>query len=347
MASVSIPAATLAYARLKKDAREAGIFERSLSFYAALFLFAFVGYGLSVWAIVVSGNYALLALACLSFSFFSVQFGGLMHDCGHRAVFASIKNNDILGYICSALLGMVFDNWKSRHNAHHGHPNEADLDPDMEIPFIATSEELYLRKSGLQRWLVAFQAFYYYPLGAIVSFSNRLGAVSYFLRGRSRANIWKVAVYAGGVLFLFVSPFIFFPLEKALFVFALVHISSGIYLANCFAPNHKGMPQVDASDNMSFLEQQVITARNVRGGFLTDLLLVGLNHQTEHHLFPYTPRNKLGLLKPYVQKVCEELGIEFTEVGFVETNRILVRELANVPRAARQAQVSARLATAD
>ncbi len=336
MSSVTVSAASLAYTRLKREAQQAGIFDRSPFFYAALVPFVLLGYALSAWAIVELDNYAFLALACLGFSFFSVQFGGLMHDCGHRAVFASIRNNDILGYVCSAFLGMVFDNWKSRHNAHHGHPNEADLDPDMEIPFVATSEDLYLRKSWLQRWLIQYQAFYYYPLGAIVSFSNRLGAVTYFLKDPSAANIWKFALYGCGVLFLFVSPFLVFPLAKAGFVFALVHACTGIYLANCFAPNHKGMPQVDASQHMSFLEQQVITARNVKGGFLTDLLLVGLNHQVEHHLFPYTPRNKLRLLQPSVQKACAELGIEYTEVGFVETNRILVRELASVPRAARR-----------
>jgi fatty acid desaturase len=333
--SLSIPDATQAYSHIKLEARQAGIFDRSYGFYALLTAFAFVGYAASVAAIVHFDQAALIVLACLIFSFFSVQVAGLMHDSGHRAVFSSTTNNDILGYIAAGLLGMVFDNWKTRHNMHHAHPNQEDLDPDMEIPFIATSEEYYLKKGPLQRWLIRYQAYYYYPLGAIVSFSNRLGTITYFLKHGSLAGIWKVALYGCGVLFLFVSPFVAFAPEKALLVFLTVHVSTGIYLANCFAPNHKGMPQVGKAARLSFLEQQVITARNVRGGFFTDMALVGLNHQIEHHLFPFTPRNKLRLLQPYVRGACEQLGIEYTEVGLLETNKMLLRELRNVPQTAK------------
>ena len=347
MPTLTVAQGTAAYARLKTEATRAGIFKRSLTYYAVMVAFAFAGYALSVWGIVETESYPLLALACLSFSFFSVQAAGLMHDSGHRAVFDSKLNNDRLGYVCSGLLGMVFDNWKTRHNMHHAHPNQEDMDPDMEIPFIATNEDLYLKKGLLQRWFVKYQAFYYYPLGSIVSFSNRLGSISYFRDARSDRSLWKLALYLAGVSFLFVSPFVVFPLAKALFVFVIVHVTTGIYLANCFAPNHKGMPQVAAGAVISFLEQQVTTARNVRGGLFTDLYLVGLNYQTEHHLFPYTPRNKLHLLQPLVREVCAGLGITYTEVGLIQTNRMLIAELHGVPRAAQVALQARNLAPAD
>ena len=37
----------------------------------------------------------------------------------------------------------------------------------------------------------------------------------------------------------------------------------------------------------------MLTSRNVRGGWLTDLALGGLNYQIEHHLFPSMPRPNL------------------------------------------------------
>jgi fatty acid desaturase len=135
------------------------------------------------------------------------------------------------------------------------------------------------------------------------------------------------------MVFLFAAPFIVFPLDKAIFVFLVVHVTTGVYLASCFAPNHKGMPTLPSDARVSFLEQQVATARNVRGGFLTDLLLVGLNHQIEHHLFPNCPRNKLGQLSSYVQRVCAEEGIDYCEVGFVRTNQTLVKHLHGIARA--------------
>ena len=316
-----------AYARLRAEVLAAGILNRSPSFYLPLILVTFVGYGLSIWAIVSFDAYLPLALACLSFSFFTVQQAGLLHDGGHRAVFESTRLNDVLGFVSSAVIGMVFANWKKRHNAHHARPNQMDLDPDLEIPFIALTKELLRSKDDLQRRLGRWQVFYYYPLGSLVAFSNRLGSLSYFIRNPSRQNLWRLCVYLPAMVALFVLPFVIFPPEKALFVFFLVHLSTGIYLANCFAPNHKGMMLVERDAQLSFIEQQVTTSRNVSGGVITNVILVGLNHQVEHHLFPSCPRNKLPLLKPYVLSTCEELGLPYVDESFIETNRSILRKL--------------------
>jgi fatty acid desaturase len=320
------------YARLKAEVSRAGILDRSLSYYLPLTFTTLAAYALSAWAIVCFEDYVLLGLACLSFTVWSVQLGGLMHDSGHRAVFTSVRLNNLLGYASSACIGMVWRNWLTRHNAHHARPNDADRDPDLETPFIATTREQYLSKPRFQRKLGRWQVFYYYPLLGLVSFTNRLGSLSYFLRHRSKDDFWRLCLYLPGIIFLFVLPFAAFPLEKAVFVLLLVHVSTGIYLANCFAPNHKGMPVVARGRKMSFIEQQVITSRNVRGGLLTDFLLLGLNHQVEHHLFPSCPRNKLRLLKPYVRRACEELGLDYAEESFLGTNRLLIRQLRTVPR---------------
>jgi hypothetical protein len=57
----------------------------------------------------------------------------------------------------------------------------------------------------------------------------------------------------------------------------------GLYLGCSFAPNHKGMPVLDATGQSDFLRRQVLTSRNVRGGRLTDVALGGLNYQIEDH----------------------------------------------------------------
>jgi hypothetical protein len=46
------------------------------------------------------------------------------------------------------------------------------------------------------------------------------------------------------------------------------------------------MPILTKDDESDFLRRQVLTARNVRGNWLVDFLLGGLNYQIEHHLFP-------------------------------------------------------------
>jgi fatty acid desaturase len=322
----------VAYARLKAEVSSAGILKRSLSFYLPLILFNFAAYALTAWAIITTDGYVWLTLACLGFSFSTVQLAGLMHDSGHRAVFSSTRANNLLGLASTAAIGMVFPNWMERHNLHHAHPNQEDVDPDMEIPFLALTPEDYSKKDSLQRFAARWQAYYYYPLGALVSFSNRLGSISYFLQHRPRPNSARLLLYLPAIFFLFPGPFLAFPLEKAFFVFFLVHVSTGLYLASCFAPNHKGMLTIARDARVSFLEQQVATSRNVRGGLVTDFMLVGLNYQVEHHLFPACPRNKLKRLAPFVRKVCEEQRLDYSEVSFLRTNRLIVRHLHNVSR---------------
>ncbi len=89
----------------------------------------------------------------------------------------------------------------------------------------------------------------------------------------------------------------------------------GVYLGLTFAPNHKGMPHPDGTED--FLRKQVLTSRNVRGGRLVDAAMGGLNHQIEHHLFPAMPTPNLRKAQPIVQAYCAEIGVpyEITSVG--------------------------------
>ena len=314
--------------------RSDGILNRAYTFYAALAILAFAGYAITTAAIVAVESYALLLLACLGFSFFTVQLAGIMHDCGHRAVFASARNNDLLGFFAAAAIGMMLGSWRAHHNQHHAFPNQLERDPDFQIPLIALNLAQFTRKGRLGRMLVRYQAFYFYAIVATASLSNRLGGITFFLRRPVRGDIVNLLAYLPVVVALFAGPFLLFPLEKAIFVLVTVHLTSGLYLANCFAPNHKGMTTVPAESGMSFFEQQVITARNVRGGVICDVLMVGLNHQIEHHLFPTTPRNKLACIEPHVQALCRQEGIPYVESGFVQGGRSILSSLHAVPREA-------------
>jgi fatty acid desaturase len=310
------------------------LLRRSYAFYAALTAFAFGGYALSTAAIVILDSYLFLPLACLGFSFFTVQLAGIMHDCGHRAVFTSNRNNDLLGFFAAAAIGMMLSSWRGRHNQHHAFPNQLERDPDFEIPLISLNLAQLMRKGRVGRSLARYQAFYFYLIVATASLSNRLGGITYFFKRHPRGDIVNFVAYLPVVLALFVAPFLLFPIEKALFVLVLVNITSGLYLANCFAPNHKGMETIPTDSAMSFLEQQVVTARNVRGGVICDVLMVGLNHQIEHHLFPNTPRNKLAGLQPHVVAVCERKGIPYVEESFLDGGRDILSSLHAVTRIA-------------
>jgi len=91
----------------------------------------------------------------------------------------------------------------------------------------------------------------------------------------------------------------------------------GFYLGCSFAPNHKGMPILTASDKTDFLRRQVLTSRNVRGGWLTDFALGGLNYQIEHHLFPSMPRPNLRRAQSLVAAFCAERDVSYTETSLL------------------------------
>ena len=102
----------------------------------------------------------------------------------------------------------------------------------------------------------------------------------------------------------------------------------GVYLGLTFAPNHKGMPHPDGTED--FLRKQVLTSRNVRGGWLVDTALGGLNHQIEHHLFPAMPTPNLRKAQPIVQAYCAEIGVPYEVTGLADSYAQAFRHLHDV-----------------
>jgi fatty acid desaturase len=106
----------------------------------------------------------------------------------------------------------------------------------------------------------------------------------------------------------------------------------GLYLGSSFAPNHKGMPILSADDHTDFLRRQVKTSRNVRGTWLVDVLLGGLNYQIEHHLFPSMPRIALRRARPIVRAYCQELDIPYVETSLIDSYRQALAHLRTIGR---------------
>ena len=73
------------------------------------------------------------------------------------------------------------------------------------------------------------------------------------------------------------------------------------------------MPILDAAGRSDFLRRQVLTSRNVRGGWLTDLALGGLNYQIEHHLFPSMPRPNLRRSQALIEAFCQQQGLPYCQ----------------------------------
>jgi fatty acid desaturase len=328
------------YAILKRRIQEAGLLNKRPSYYALsittnLLLF----FGCLIVLFTVNSIWGQ-ALAAVALGIISGQLGFQLHDAGHRQMFESPWKNALVGLVTAdVLLGMSYGWWVQKHNRHHGNPNDVDLDPDISVGAIAYSPDQALaRRSAAGKLAAMYQAYLFFPLTTLMAWSMHVTGVSYLVSEQSRyrrLEFGLLALHAVaylGVMVLFLGPW------SALMVVLIHKGVGGAYLASVFAPNHKGMPQTDASSRMDFVRTQVLTARNIRGHPITDLWYGSLNYQIEHHLFPGMPRLNIRRAQPIVRQFCAERGIAYHQTSFVESYQELLgflHEIGEPLRAAR------------
>ena len=314
------------YAQLRAQVIDAGILKRSYRYYFLITVFAVGGMFFSLYQFAVQTNIAVLIFWGACIVLFTVQCGGVIHDAGHRAVFRSNFANDILGQLASWLVAFRYSTWKFLHNAHHAHPNQ-EGDPDIGAPWILTEDRAKASVGGIKGFFRKYQMWIYYPLGSFGIVFTRFGSLSRNFKNLNPKRAMELAGFIIGVGFWYILPLVVFPLWKALLFLFLTNNLSSIYLTNIFAPNHKGMPQLGRGVRFSFLEQQIVTARNIYGHWLTDFVYLGLNYQIEHHPFPDWPRNKLRFVTPYVVAICRKYRLPYTQVTILESNMQILKEL--------------------
>lgn len=329
------------FPELRKEIVAKGLYEKKpvytvVSFFVHFGLFSF-GIGAlffiqTPWFLITDGIF----LAAIS-----AQFGFFMHDAGHRQVSAKTWVNDVVGYIAAFMNGTSFYSWMMGHNEHHNHPNHDDLDPDIDVYFVAYSEEEVDRSSGLRRFCTRFQAWYLFPIYTFTAHFMRYGSIPSLLKIATPKVIalnliviaaWHVVYYGG--LFAVLGFW-----NTALFVF--VHQGlTGVYLSAVFAPNHKGMPMFTSDSKIDWFTRQVCTARNIKSNWLINYLYGGLNFQIEHHLYPTMPRVHLAASAPITKAYCEQHNVEYYETGVIRAYREVVAHVAQVAAYARNPQKS-------
>ncbi len=319
------------YAELRLNISKTGILDRTYGYYFIMSLIDFGGFIFFVYQLFVQTHPLLVIISTTAIAYFSVRIGGLVHDAGHRAIFKSVKNNDLYGHISSLLIAFPYSVWRIKHNAHHAHTNEEGGDPDLEVP-ISFTEEMYNRNAFVVRTIRKHQAWFYHIFGSMVSFTMRLKSLKFYKKNFNPNLYLEIIFFLGGLFVWYILPFFVFPFWKALSFFIVVNLSAGFYMLHVFAPNHKGMPQLEKGVKISFIEHQIMTSRNLYAHWFTDYIYLGLNYQIEHHLFPNCPRHKLGLITPYVMAICKKYKLGYTQLGILESTRFILSELKKVSK---------------
>ncbi len=321
------------FIQLREKIREEGIFDRDYRYYSILTVIMVSGFISSIIFLFLVNNPFLLFFSCILFSFFSVQLAGIVHDAGHRAIFSSALANDIAGYIFGIMLGWAYTPWRSAHNKHHAYTNQKDKDPDLEVPVFTFTTEHFDKRGKTQQFLIRYQVYLYFPFGCFAAALMKISGFITLLHSDKKNKLIEEISIGLSLFMWYIAPFFLFGIGKALFIIIVINLVTGFYIFNIFAPNHKGMPQLSADKEISFMERQIMTSRNIVGSWFNDILYMGLNYQVEHHLFPSVARNKLKLTSPYILQICQQRNIEFTRVSILESNRIILSELKNVSMA--------------
>ncbi len=318
------------YAELKKLIDEKGLLKKQPLYYGIKVPLTYVFVALSCLLLVLADNLWIRLLDAIFLAFMTVQVGFVGHDAGHRAIFRSIRLNDILGLFNGFFLGASFSWWMDTHNRHHGKPNQQSFDPAIDYTIMAFSEEQACRKRGFQRFMVKHQALFFIPLLMLYPINMRVQSFRYLVSERSRYK-W---IELTSLLLHFPVYFLFLYLNLGLWqtlLFAVIHQSLfGLYLSSVFVPNHMGMPTLREDEDLDFVRQQVITARNIKGSRIVDFLFGGLNFQIEHHLFPSMPRNRLRQARKIVHDFLQNNSITYYETRFLQSFQEILSDLRRV-----------------
>jgi fatty acid desaturase len=308
--------------------RTLGLLDRRPGYYGVKItvtvLVFFAGWGL----LVVAGNsWAAVAVAPLVGVMFA-QLGFIGHDAGHNQVFGSRRRNRVLGLaVGNVLTGLSFGWWVPKHNAHHAHPNELGRDPDIGVGAVAVPDGC--GRGSVARWLARWQAPLFFPLMLLRSIGMHVLGIQRLVRRRDRAAAVEaclIVLHAG--LYLAVVLWVLSPVRALAFILVQQGVFS-LYLGVSFAPNHKAMPVLGSGTGAGFARRQVVTTRNIRGGWFTTFMLGGLNYQIEHHLFPSMPRPNLRRVQGLVQDFCAAAGLGYSEESFAESFRQILQHLSD------------------
>jgi len=321
------------YAQLSRQVRQAGLMERRTGYYVGKITATAVAFAAG-WAafVLVGDSWWQLGVAVFLAVVFT-QIGFLGHDAGHRQITGSRRASYILGILHGNLgIGLSYGWWVSKHNRHHARPNTEGADPDIAIGAFAFTTAHARAGRGVTRLRFRYQAYLFFPMLLGEGIALHVASIRALASKTSLHRPVEIALLAAhAVGYLTAVALVLSPVKAVVFILVQQGMF-GVYLGCSFAPNHKGMPILDLDDESDFLRRQVLTSRNVRGGWLTDFALGGLNYQIEHHLFPSMPRPNVRRSQALVRAFCQQQGLPYCQASLVGSYAQALRYLNAVGR---------------
>ena len=327
------------YVELKRLIKERGLLEKQPKYYTYKILLTLGMFAAGVVFLFVVNNIWLQLLDAIYLAIVLAQVGFLGHDAGHRQIFAKTWKNEVAGLLLgNALIGMSTGWWVDKHNQHHSHPNQVDLDPDIDLPGISFSEEDAQNKRNLERFIMLRQAYFFFPMLLLVALDMKKTSLLHLIRSKVKYRFMEWSLMIVHLVVPLSVLILRLGLWQGIVWLVINQMALGFILGSAFAPNHKGMPILDKNTPLNFLRRQVLTARNIHASPFNDFWYGGLNYQIEHHLFPSMPRNRLREAQIIIKDFCERQEIPYCETGIFRSYKEILQHLHQVSTALRYAE---------
>lgn len=254
----------------------------------------------------------------------------VMHEGNHGSYSRYGWVNKIMGGAIYILAGNVF-NWKVQHNVlHHSFTNIHGHDEDLEAGTV-------MRFSKHAKWLAIhrFQHLYFIILYGLMTLRWVITTDFIQLKRYLKLNLsykkkisptreWLVLVLSKTfyVALWIVLPMLVLDLAwwKILIGFVVMHYTAGIILSVVFQLAHittntdMPLPSTTGSMKNTWAIHQLLTTGNFapKNSFI-NWFTGGLNHQIEHHIFPYISHIHYKNIGKIVKKTAREFDLPYNE----------------------------------
>lgn len=320
------------FLELSRQVKAAGLLGRRPGWYIFRGAVLATGFaGATVLLLTLGSSPWQLAVAAL-FGVLFTQSAFLGHDAAHQQVFSTGRRNELLSqFVANLVVGLSHGWWAGKHGRHHANPNVIGKDGDIATGALVFNPEDAPERTGIVGWITRRQGWLFFPMLTLEGLNLHVAAIRTIINDedmhRRGLEAALLAIRLIGFPVLLVTAM--GPAMAAAFL-GVQLVVFGVYMGATFAPNHKGMPLLPKESRVDFLQRQVLTSRNIRGGSLVTWGMGGLNYQIEHHLFPRMPSVNLRQTREIVREFCAERSIPYTETGLFEAYGIVVRYLNRV-----------------
>ncbi|CAB9512542.1 Bifunctional delta 6-fatty acyl acetylenase/desaturase [Seminavis robusta] len=276
---------------IRQELLRKGLFETNPVFYYKMYAWYATLFFSSLYLTLKCQSTAAHMLGAAFMGMFWQQLAGWGHDMGHSSITHNCQYDNFVGSTLGcAILGFGVGWWKRSHNTHHVVCNSIENDPDIQhMPLMAVTPEI--------------------------------------LKAPFWSTYHKKVVVADAAARFFVSyQHWFFPLLLAAGRFNLyalswilpltAHKQDAIVMHNIGMDTYHGNAYNDESDE--WYKMQIKTTMNVDCYEWLDWFHIGLQFQTEHHLYPTLPRHNLRIARLMAQQVCKKHGIQYNETTFFQ-----------------------------